>query len=39
LKILTIPDALKTHEFLDKRAEELSVSDFILFTRLWKDNI
>lgn len=38
LKILNIPEALKTHEFLDKRAEELSVSDFISFTQLWKEN-
>jgi 16S rRNA (adenine1518-N6/adenine1519-N6)-dimethyltransferase len=38
LKILNIPEALKTHEFMDKRAEELSVSDFISFTQLWKDN-
>ncbi|KMQ60911.1 16S rRNA methyltransferase [Chryseobacterium sp. BLS98] len=38
LKILNIPEALKTHEFLDKRAEELSVSDFIGFANLWKQN-
>ena len=38
LKILTIPEALKTHEFMDKRAEELSVTDFISFTQLWKNN-
>jgi len=38
LKVLNIPEALKTHEFLDKRAEELSVSDFIAFTQLWKEN-
>ncbi len=38
LKILDIPEALKTHEFMDKRAEELSVTDFISFTRLWKEN-
>lgn len=38
LKILTIPEALKTHEFMDKRAEELSVTDFIAFTQLWKEN-
>jgi 16S rRNA (adenine1518-N6/adenine1519-N6)-dimethyltransferase len=36
LKILNIPEALKTHEFMDKRAEELSVADFISFTQLWK---
>ncbi|MCW3161163.1 16S rRNA (adenine(1518)-N(6)/adenine(1519)-N(6))-dimethyltransferase RsmA [Chryseobacterium oryctis] len=38
LKILNIPEALKTHEFMDKRAEELSVADFISFTILWKEN-
>lgn len=38
LKILNIPEPLKTHEFLDKRAEELSVDDFISFTQLWKEN-
>ncbi|ROH98054.1 16S rRNA (adenine(1518)-N(6)/adenine(1519)-N(6))-dimethyltransferase RsmA [Chryseobacterium daecheongense] len=38
LKILNIPEALKTHEFMDKRAEELSVADFINFTNLWKMN-
>lgn len=39
LKVLNIPEALKTHEFLDKRAEELSVADFINFTKLWKENL
>lgn len=38
LKVLNIPEALKAHEFLDKRAEELSVTDFISFTQLWKEN-
>lgn len=38
-KVLNIPEALKTHEFLDKRAEELSVHDFIAFTQLWKENM
>ncbi|AZA82865.1 16S rRNA (adenine(1518)-N(6)/adenine(1519)-N(6))-dimethyltransferase [Chryseobacterium lactis] len=38
LKSLNIPEALKGHEFLDKRAEELSVSDFINFANLWKEN-
>lgn len=38
LKVLEIPEELKTHEFMDKRAEELSVSDFINFTKLWKEN-
>ncbi len=37
LKILGIPEELKTHEFMDKRAEELSVEDFIQFARLWKN--
>ena len=36
LKILNIPEHLKDHPFLDKRAEELSVADFIDFTKLWK---
>lgn len=39
LKILNIPEALKTHEFLDKRAEELSIYDFITFTKQWKENL
>lgn len=39
LKILNIPEALKTHVFMDKRAEELSVADFISFTQLWKENL
>ncbi|WP_312076580.1 16S rRNA (adenine(1518)-N(6)/adenine(1519)-N(6))-dimethyltransferase RsmA [Chryseobacterium sp.] len=39
LKVLNIPEALKTHEFLDKRAEELSVADFIYFTKIWKENL
>lgn len=38
LKVLEIPENLKTHEFMDKRAEELSVADFIAFTKLWKNN-
>jgi len=38
LKVLNIPETLKTHEFMDKRAEELSVADFITFTQLWKNN-
>ncbi len=37
LKILNIPETLKNHIFLDKRAEELSVEDFIAFTNEWKD--
>ena len=39
LKILNIPEALKNHEFMDKRAEELSVADFISFANLWKENL
>jgi len=39
LKILNIPEALKTHEFMDKRAEELSVADFISFTQIWKESV
>ena len=37
LKVLNIPENLKTHPFLDKRAEELSVEDFIAFTIGWKN--
>ena len=37
-KALDIPEALKSHEFMDKRAEELSVEDFIAFTKLWKEH-
>ena len=36
LKPLTIPESLKEHSFMDKRAEELSVEDFIAFTQEWK---
>ena len=39
LKVLIIPENLKNHLFLDQRAEELSVADFIDFTRLWKAEI
>ncbi len=35
LKVLIIPESLKTHPFLEKRAEELSVQEFILFTNEW----
>ena len=38
LKVLNIPDNLKAHPFMDKRAEELSVEDFIAFTLLWKES-
>lgn len=37
LKILEIPEALQNHPFLEKRAEELSVQDFISFTNEWKN--
>ena len=39
LKILNIPENLKTHGFMDKRAEELSVEDFISLTILWKNSV
>lgn len=37
LKVLNIPEAIKSHPFLDIRAEELSVADFINFTKEWKE--
>lgn len=37
LKVLEIPELLKDHSFLDKRAEELSIADFISFTQEWKN--
>lgn len=37
LKTLGIPENLKSHPFLEKRAEELSVQDFIQFTMDWKN--
>ncbi len=37
LKVLEIPEALQNHPFLEKRAEELSVQDFIDFTIEWKN--
>ncbi|WP_027378060.1 16S rRNA (adenine(1518)-N(6)/adenine(1519)-N(6))-dimethyltransferase RsmA [Kaistella palustris] len=37
LKVLEIPEALLTHEFMEKRAEELSIQDFISFTNAWKN--
>lgn len=36
LKPLNIPESIKNHLFMDKRAEELSVEDFINFTIEWK---
>ncbi len=38
LKVLGIPEDLKSHQFMEKRAEELSVSDFIAFADLWRQN-
>lgn len=37
LKVLNIPESLQNHPFMDKRAEELSVHDFISFTKEWKN--
>lgn len=37
LKALEIPEALQNHPFLEKRAEELSVADFISFAAEWRD--
>lgn len=39
LKVLNIPESLKTHNFMDNRAEELSVEDFIGFAALWKSEM
>ena len=39
LKILGIPENMKSHPFLDIRAEELSVADFIAFTNEWKASL
>lgn len=39
LKPLNIPESLKTHAFMEKRAEELSVEDFIGFTKEWKETL
>lgn len=38
LKVLNIPEHMSSHPFLEKRAEELSVEDFIAFTIEWKKN-
>lgn len=37
LKVLGIPEMLKSHPFLDIRAEELSVADFIAFSNEWRE--
>ena len=39
LKVLGIPEAMSSHRFLDIRAEELSVADFIDFTKEWKESL
>ncbi|WP_312825642.1 16S rRNA (adenine(1518)-N(6)/adenine(1519)-N(6))-dimethyltransferase RsmA [Epilithonimonas sp.] len=39
LKVLGIPENLKSHPFLNIRAEELSVADFIAFANEWKENL
>lgn len=39
LKVLGIPENMKSHPFLDIRAEELSVADFIAFANEWKLSI
>ena len=39
LKVLGIPEAMSSHRFLDIRAEELSVADFIDFTKEWKERL
>ena len=38
LKVLDIPESLQNHGYLSKRAEELSVEQFIEFTQLWKNH-
>lgn len=39
LKILNIPQKILGHDFLNRRAEELSVEDFILFTQEWQKSL
>lgn len=39
LKVLGIPENMKSHPFLDIRAEELSVADFIGFANEWKSSL
>ena len=39
LKVLGIPESMKSHPFLDIRAEELSVADFIGFANEWKSSL
>ena len=35
LKSIQLPDTLKPHDMLNKRAEQLSVADFVELTQLW----
>ncbi len=37
LKSLEIPEELKSHSFMELRAEQLSVEDFIRFTKDWEN--
>lgn len=39
LKVLNIPEGMKNHRFMDRRAEELSVEDFISFAIEWKSQM
>lgn len=39
LKVLGIPENMKSHPFLDIRAEEISVADFIAFANEWKSGL
>ena len=39
LKVLGVPENMKSHPFLDIRAEELSVADFIAFANEWKSSL
>ncbi len=39
LKAMNPPDIIKEHDFMNKRAEELSVADFIEFAQLWKTEL
>lgn len=39
LKVLGIPENMKSHPFLDIRAEELSVAEFIAFANEWKSSL
>jgi len=39
LKVLGIPENMKSHPFLEIRAEELSVADFIAFANEWKASL